>query len=136
MGLDLRRDDDATVAAAPLFRYLLPHFREGLRTVMERRSLCAGEMITSSYGHALFVIEHGAIATEGNRQLRSGAWFGDLFTASPVTARAELDSVVLVLRYDRFCAFLTRHRGLSIHVLAGLARELRAVTAGGARDAL
>jgi CRP-like cAMP-binding protein len=51
-------------------------------------------------------------------------------------ALVQEDSVVLVLRYGRFSTFLNRHPGISIHMLAGLARELREATAGGARDAL
>ena len=103
---------------------------------MERKTVRAGKTITSSDGQTLFLIERGAIATAGGRPLRSGAWFGDLFATSPLAALAEEDSVVLLLRFRRFSAFLDRHPGLSIHVLAGLARELREGAARGGRDAL
>jgi CRP-like cAMP-binding protein len=124
------------MSGSPLFRDLPPHFLTALQTVMERRTVRAGETIASGHGEALFLIERGVIAPRGTPPLRSGAWFGDLFTTSPLVALAQEDSVVLVLRYGRFSTFLNRHPGISIHMLAGLARELREATAGGARDAL
>src|SRR5260370_33497701 len=98
MTLDRHRRDDADVATAPLFRNLPPHFLTAIQTVMERKALHAGETINRHYGQTLFLVERVAVTTNGGPPLNSGAWVGELFATSPVTARAEDDSRILGLR--------------------------------------
>ncbi|MEK6372864.1 MAG: hypothetical protein AABO58_09220 [Acidobacteriota bacterium] len=81
---------------------------------------------------ALFMIERGALVVdEGGRRrpLESGASFGDLFAKTPVMARAVTESVLLILAFQAFERFVVRHPPVAMHVLAGLARELRRLNA-------
>ena len=141
--------DLATLGNVPLFRDLAPELLALVAAEATRRDAPAGTVVfeMGADGEELFVVTRGLVqivlpgmggGDDVVAELGDGRWFGEMaiITGEPrwATARAAVDTELLVLTRASFHVLLARMPVLGVRLSEELSRRLRARLVASSRD--